>query len=356
MLKIGALAKQAGVTVRTLHHYEAIGLLSPSSRSASGFRLYTESDVMRLQQIQMLKQMGYALADIQALLHGPDVSPIAMISAQLHALEEQSNRIKALRDQLQRLQHKLADGIDTEMTDWLQALEMMIMQEARLTPDELAVLRVAEEKRSNMGGRWRALVAEVRTAMDHDAQPDGVLAQDLARRWKQLAHEAVDGDARLVSKLTALQAGSPRAQAINGITTAMMDWIVSAFAHARTALLAPYLTPDELEIVRERQLAHLHEWAPLLAQARLHLHAGTDPASDGVADLATRWRALFQASHFGQNRQLELKVRDAFDQEPDLRLGLGVDQALLTYIKSILMHHGPQQMLPHAPAPAFTLP
>jgi MerR family transcriptional regulator, thiopeptide resistance regulator len=48
--KVGELAKRTGVSVRALHHYDEIGLLSPSLRSASGYRLYTEADVIRLQQ------------------------------------------------------------------------------------------------------------------------------------------------------------------------------------------------------------------------------------------------------------------------------------------------------------------
>jgi MerR family transcriptional regulator, thiopeptide resistance regulator len=57
-LAIGALAKRAGLTVRTLHHYDAIGLLSPSGRSGGGYRLYAKADVMRLHQILALRQFG----------------------------------------------------------------------------------------------------------------------------------------------------------------------------------------------------------------------------------------------------------------------------------------------------------
>ena len=67
-MKIGDLAKQTGVSVRTLHYYEEIGLLSPSHRTETGYRLYAEDDIIRLQQIVSLRQIGFSLAQIRQCL------------------------------------------------------------------------------------------------------------------------------------------------------------------------------------------------------------------------------------------------------------------------------------------------
>ena len=70
-LKVGELARRTGLTVRTLHHYDAIGLLRPSGRTdsahGSGHRLYTAADVARLQQILSLKHLGFGLEQIVPL-------------------------------------------------------------------------------------------------------------------------------------------------------------------------------------------------------------------------------------------------------------------------------------------------
>jgi DNA-binding transcriptional MerR regulator len=66
MLKVGELAARAGLTVRALHHYDSIGLLTPSARSDAGYRLYGRDDVARLHQIQTLRAFGMALANIGA--------------------------------------------------------------------------------------------------------------------------------------------------------------------------------------------------------------------------------------------------------------------------------------------------
>lgn len=65
LIQVGELAKRAGITVRTLHHYEQTGLLLPSARSAAGYRLYNLADVQRLHMIQTLAKAGLELAEIR---------------------------------------------------------------------------------------------------------------------------------------------------------------------------------------------------------------------------------------------------------------------------------------------------
>jgi DNA-binding transcriptional MerR regulator len=72
--KIGELARRTGLTVRTLHHYDSIGLLLPSRRSEAGYRLYAEEDVFRLQQIVSLRQLGFSLREIGECLADSETS------------------------------------------------------------------------------------------------------------------------------------------------------------------------------------------------------------------------------------------------------------------------------------------
>ena len=83
MLKVGELAARAGLTVRTLHHYDSIGLLCPSARSDAGYRLYHRDDVARLQQIQALRSFGMGLADVKTYLDSLAASPLAIVERQL---------------------------------------------------------------------------------------------------------------------------------------------------------------------------------------------------------------------------------------------------------------------------------
>jgi DNA-binding transcriptional MerR regulator len=71
---IGDVAKETGLSLRTIRYYEELGLLRPKSRTAGHFRLYAESDIVRLQAIQTLKELGYTLKDIQAVMRSASTS------------------------------------------------------------------------------------------------------------------------------------------------------------------------------------------------------------------------------------------------------------------------------------------
>src|SRR5205085_4353364 len=88
-LKVGELARRTGLTVRTLHHYDEIGLLRPSLHTESGHRLYTAADVARLQQVRSLRQLGFSLEEVRACLDRSGFSPLEVIRLHLGRLREQ---------------------------------------------------------------------------------------------------------------------------------------------------------------------------------------------------------------------------------------------------------------------------
>jgi DNA-binding transcriptional MerR regulator len=90
---VGELSRLTGVTVRALHHYDEIGLVQPSGRSAAGYRLYDADDVVRLQRVLVLRSLGVALADI-----GPALAAAATDQAAL--LRQHRDALLAQRDQL----------------------------------------------------------------------------------------------------------------------------------------------------------------------------------------------------------------------------------------------------------------
>jgi DNA-binding transcriptional MerR regulator len=94
------LSKRTGLTVRTLHHYDQIGLLKPSSHSESGYRFYTAADIARLQQVLSLRQLGFSLDEIRNCLDGPEFSPLEVIRLHLARLQEQIASQQALSQKL----------------------------------------------------------------------------------------------------------------------------------------------------------------------------------------------------------------------------------------------------------------
>lgn len=349
MLKIGQLARRAGLTVRTLHHYDAIGLLSPSARSEGGFRLYTPADVRRLHRICTLRLqgLGLGLTDIRAVLDDPSsaLAPDELLARQIAVLDGQLARLQALRDRLVGLRQRLGRGSaeagagDDDAVDWLTMLEMMTMMDKHLTPQEMAALRLAED---DSGHRfeldWTRHAAEVQAAMDRGVAVDSPEAHALAWRWMRLLRDATGNDVTLALKLTQMQHAESRAREISGITPALMDWIARAFASARSALLGKHLTPAQHAEVSRRQTLHVNDWPPLVQAVRAQMVRNPDPTHADAAPLARQWAALFLASYCGDDRVLEERVHLALRQEPDLMLGIGLDPALIGYIQRAILH------------------
>ncbi len=120
--KIGDVAEATGLTVRTLHHYEAIGLLVASGRTASGHRLYSPTDIERLYRICLLRRLGLPLGDIASVLDDPDWDLRTALTRHREDLERRMAAEAQLRTHLVRMQ---SAGPSTE--DLLTVLEEMTM-------------------------------------------------------------------------------------------------------------------------------------------------------------------------------------------------------------------------------------
>ncbi|PTL76992.1 MerR family transcriptional regulator [Vitiosangium sp. GDMCC 1.1324] len=95
-LTVSQVARLAGVSVRTLHHYDEIGLLRPSGRSEAGYRLYAQSDLQRLQQVLFFKELGFALEEIIRIVGDPAFDLRAALLMQRQLLTERATRVHAL--------------------------------------------------------------------------------------------------------------------------------------------------------------------------------------------------------------------------------------------------------------------
>jgi DNA-binding transcriptional MerR regulator len=113
---IGQVASMAGVTVRTLHHYHRIGLLKPSARTAAGYRLYQERDLLRLQQILFFKEMDLPLAEIRRILDDPDFDPVQALEQHRQVLRGRRDRLARLLGTVDRTIQRLVED-DMTMTD-----------------------------------------------------------------------------------------------------------------------------------------------------------------------------------------------------------------------------------------------
>jgi MerR family transcriptional regulator, thiopeptide resistance regulator len=108
---VGQVARIAAVTVRTLHHYDQVGLLSPSGRSAAGYRLYSAVDVERLRQILTYRELGFPLDEIAGLVDDPSADETAHLRRQHELLLDRGRRLQSMARAVERLLEAIQMGI-----------------------------------------------------------------------------------------------------------------------------------------------------------------------------------------------------------------------------------------------------
>jgi MerR family transcriptional regulator, thiopeptide resistance regulator len=109
-MNVGEVATLAGVTVRTLHHYDRIGLLSPSGRTAAGYRQYARADLDRLHQVLLYRELGFPLEEVATLLSG-DADPEAHLRRQHRLLRDRLERTSAMVAAVEKEMEARAMGI-----------------------------------------------------------------------------------------------------------------------------------------------------------------------------------------------------------------------------------------------------
>lgn len=122
--RVKEVADLAGVTVRTLHHYDQIGLLKPESVSETGYRLYSDEDLARLQQILFFKELGFGLRQTKAIIDSPGFDRVQALKAHREMLLKQRDRLNRLVATVDRTIESVERGTEMNKKDMFGAFDM----------------------------------------------------------------------------------------------------------------------------------------------------------------------------------------------------------------------------------------
>ena len=210
-------AERVRVTVRTLHHYDHLGLLKPSGRTASGYRLYSERDFARLEQIVALKFIGFSLKQIRDLLNRKAFDLPATLRLQSTILKEKRRHLDFAIQAIERAQHLVTSRANNHEPDWeafRKIIEVINMQQNT----EWVNKYYSAEARQDLASRgtpevieqgqrdWAALIQDVEAAVAAGVDPASEQAQALARRWQTLIDAFTGGSTAVASGLKKLYA------------------------------------------------------------------------------------------------------------------------------------------------------
>ena len=227
---VGAVARLAGVTVRTLHHYDEIGLLAPSARSDAGYRRYADGDLERLQRILFYRELGFGLDDIKSVITDGGADASAHLRRQ-HAM---------LLDRIRRLE-RMAAAVE-------KALEARTMG-IRLTPQE----------RFEVFGdfdpdRHTAEVEERWGGTDAYRESQRRVSKYTKADWERMKAESAEPVNRL---LVAMQAGQPASateamDAAEGHRRHISQWFYDCTFEIHSGLADMYLADPRFTATYEK--------------------------------------------------------------------------------------------------------
>lgn len=189
--RVGQVAQLGGVTIRTLHHYEQIGLLVPSARSEAGYRLYVDADIDRLSRILYYRELGFPLVDIATMLDDPSVPTWDHLERQHQLLTDRLGRVQAMVEAIEREMEAAMSGYNLTAQEKLEVF-------GDFDPDQYE-----DEARERWGDTDAWAESKRRTARYDKAQ------------WQAIQAEAAAISERFVALMAAgVAPASPEAMAV----------------------------------------------------------------------------------------------------------------------------------------------
>jgi len=212
MYSIGQLSKKTGVTIRTLDYYDEIGLITPSSSTEGGHRLYKDTDAMRLQQVLSLKYMGFSLQQIRKVLEESTSTWEQSLEQQLKMIQRKQKHLEKLNHTVQAVLYSVQFEEDVK---WPVIFEMIQLfnKETEIPgnlfdqylndyfkPDDReAIENLDDQMNESNFQEWKEIIHAVREHLTEDPSSD--VAQQLAKQWLDKVDVMFSGNVRLKDKM-----------------------------------------------------------------------------------------------------------------------------------------------------------
>ena len=194
---VGEVSRLAGVTVRTLHHYDEIGVLRPSGRTASGYRLYAPADLDRLQRVLCYRELGFGLEEITTILDDPAVDPLDHLRRQHGMLTGRIDALRRMVTAIEKTMEARRMGIDLDPRELFEVFgdadPTVHREEAEQRWGGTDAWKVSRQRAAGytkddwvrITGEARRIQQGLAAALRSGAPADGAVAMDLAEEHRR---------------------------------------------------------------------------------------------------------------------------------------------------------------------------
>ena len=196
---VKAVADMAGVTIRALHHYDALGLVKPSSVSPSGYRLYSAEALERLQQVLFFKELGFTLKDIKRIIDSPGFDRKEALIAHRELLQERQTRLATLLRTVDETIKTLTKGDHLSASSMFSGFDKAKEEEYRREARERwgpvvdesyeRVSKYSPTEMQAMQEEIAGITDGLAAVMEANAGPDSAEAQALVGRWYEIIND-----------------------------------------------------------------------------------------------------------------------------------------------------------------------
>ena len=254
-LTIGRVAELVGVSVRTLHHWDEIGLVSPSERTWSDYRVYQAADIERIQQVLLHRELGLSLAEVRAVLDDPDTDVVAQLDRQRAVLSERLDRLR-----------RMIAAVDR-------------MKEAHMSEQKLTAQQQAEILGDGWDPAWQDEAQENWGDTPEWAQSEKIKARMGVDDWKRVKEENDRLEADLAAAMTAgVQPGSEEANALAERHRASIGQWFDITVQKQVCIARMYVQDPRFTAHYDERAQGLAAWLTAIIDAHARAQ-GIDPAT-----------------------------------------------------------------------------
>ena len=254
-LTVGRTAELVGVSVRTLHHWDEIGLVSQSERTWSDYRVYQAADIERIQQVLLHRELGLSLAEVRAVLDDPDTDVVAQLDRQRAVLSERLDRLR-----------RMIAAVDR-------------MKEAHMSEQKLTAQQQAEILGDGWDPAWQDEAQENWGDTPEWAQSEKIKARMGVDDWKRVKEETDRLEADLAAAMTAgVQPGSEEANALAQRHRASIGQWFDITVQKQVCISRMYVQDPRFTAHYDERAQGLAAWLTAIIDANARAH-GIDPAT-----------------------------------------------------------------------------
>lgn len=216
-----------------LHHYDKIGLFSPSQLSEKGHRIYTETDIKKLQQVISLKQLRFSLEEIKQIIENLNFNPIEIIKVQLESVKKNIQIQMELCNRLEKIYELLNNQKDVSAEQFIHLIEVINMSiDNYFSKDQLENIKsqLESEKGKQFESEWLMIAEVIRAEYEKGTPPESLDLTQLENFWNKFVKMLSGGNPEITHAVERYYIENPGIEIQFGVDKQLSDYIMKALS------------------------------------------------------------------------------------------------------------------------------